>query len=75
MCVMDGWLFKGRMGWRGKRCEVVGRCEGRRTAVMVSIHKTKGSCVKYRESESAYSFQSWPKTSCNEPMLRWLIAK
>lgn len=42
---------------------------------MVSIHKTKGSCVKYLESESAYSFHNWPKTSCSEPIFLWLMAK
>lgn len=36
---------------------------GRRTAVTVSMQSTKGSEVKYRESESAYSFHSWPNRS------------
>ena len=54
-------------GDRGKRGERnwEGREEGTQTAVIVSMQSTKGSCVKYRESESAYSFHSWPKMSCN----------
>ena len=36
---------------------------GKHTAVTVSMHSTKGSEVKYRESESAYSFHSCPKRS------------
>jgi hypothetical protein len=33
------------------------------TAVTVSMHRTKGSEVRYRESERAYSFHSCPNRS------------
>lgn len=46
-----------------------------KTAVMVSMHSTKASCVWYRESESEYSFQSWPNRSCIAGMRRKLYAK
>jgi hypothetical protein len=46
-----------------------------RTAVMVSMQSTKGSEVKYRESERAYSFHSWPKRSFAEPMRVWFSMK
>lgn len=39
------------------------RMVGIRTAVIVSIHKTKGSCVKYLESEYEYSFHNCAKRS------------
>ncbi len=45
------------------------------TAVTVSMHRTKGSEVRYRESESEYSFHSCPKRSCAPPMRVWLRAK
>lgn len=37
---------------------------GGHTAVIVSIHRTKGSENRYLESESEYSFHSCPKKSC-----------
>lgn len=42
------------------------------TAVMVSMHNTKGSEVKYLESDKLYSFHSCPKRSCRLPMRVWL---
>ena len=39
------------------------------TAVTVSIQRTNGSDVMYRESENAYSFHNCPKTSCLPGML------
>lgn len=45
------------------------------TAVTVSIHNTKGSEVRYRESDQAYSFQSWPKKSPLPAILAWLYEK
>lgn len=45
------------------------------TAVTVSIHNTKGSEVRYRESDQAYSFQSWPKKSPLPAILAWLNEK
>ena len=38
------------------------------TAVTVSMHSTKGSLVRYLESEKAYSFHNWPKMSCAGPI-------
>ena len=34
------------------------------TTVQVSIQRTSGSDIMYRESDKAYSFHNWPKTSC-----------
>lgn len=34
------------------------------TTVMASTQSMKGSDVKYRESDSAYSFHSWANKSC-----------
>ncbi len=45
------------------------------TAVTVSMQSTNGSEVKYRESESEYSFHNCPKRSCAPPMRVWLIEK
>lgn len=55
-------------GERGERDE-------RHTAVMVSMHSTNGSEVKYLESDSAYSFHSCPKRSCFGPIRVWLTEK
>jgi hypothetical protein len=44
------------------------------TAVMLSMQSTLPSLVRYRESESEYSFHSWPKTDCSLPMARKLVA-
>jgi hypothetical protein len=55
--------------WRG---EAKG---GRQTAVTVSMQRTKGSEVKYLESESAYSFHNCPKRSCAGPIWKWLREK
>jgi hypothetical protein len=49
-----------------KRWEKQGR--GRQTAVTVSMQRTKGSEVRYLESESAYSFHNCPKRSCAGPI-------
>lgn len=46
-----------------------------RTAVMVSMQSTNASCVRYRESESEYSFHSCPNKSCIPPIRRKLKAK
>jgi hypothetical protein len=48
---------------------------GRRTAVTVSMQRTKGSEVRYLESLKAYSFQSWPRMSCAGPIWKWLREK
>ena len=45
------------------------------TAVMVSMHRTKGSDVRYLESDIAYSFQNWPKRSLAGAMRVWLTEK
>ena len=42
------------------------------TAVMVSIHRTNGSEVRYLESELAYSFHICPKMSVAGAMRVWL---
>ena len=39
------------------------------------MHSTKGSDVKYRESESAYSFHNCPNRSWAGPMRVWLREK
>lgn len=46
-----------------------------RTAVTVSMHKTKDSEVKYLESENEYSFHNCPNRSCLPGMFAWLKAK
>jgi hypothetical protein len=46
-----------------------------RTAVTVSMHSTKGSEVRYRESDNAYSFHSCPKRSWAGPICVWLREK
>ncbi len=48
---------------------------GGRTAVTVSMHKTKDSEVKYLESENEYSFHSCPNRSCLPGRFAWLKAK
>ena len=45
------------------------------TAVAVSMHNTKGSEVRYLESERAYSFHNWPKNSCEDAMRVWFKEK
>lgn len=45
------------------------------TAVIVSMHSTKGSEVRYRESERAYSFHNWPKRSWAGPIRLWFREK
>src|SRR5687767_7489703 len=40
------------------------KSQRRLTAVMVSMQSTNASWVKYRESDSEYSFHSCPKRSC-----------
>lgn len=40
------------------------------TTVQVSMQSTRGSEVMYRESDSAYSFHSWPKNDWT-PAMRW----
>ena len=46
-----------------------------RTAVIVSMQRTNGSFVRYRESDIEYSFHNWPNRSVLDPILVWLIAK
>ena len=46
-----------------------------RTAVTVSMRRTKDSEVKYLESENEYSFHNCPNRSCLPGILAWLKAK
>ena len=43
--------------------EDVGEKRAKGTAVIVSMQRTKGSENMYLESDSEYSFHSWPKKS------------
>lgn len=43
----------------------------RHTTVSVSMQSINGSETMYRESERAYSFQSWAKRACEEGMDWW----
>lgn len=45
------------------------------TTVMVSIHRTIGSEVKYRESDSEYSFHNCPNKSWAGAICVWLMTK
>lgn len=45
------------------------------TAVIVSMHRTKGSDVRYLESAREYSFHSCPNRSCAGAIRVWLKAK
>lgn len=47
----------------------------RLTAVMVSMLSMKKSDVRYRESDSAYSFHSCASTFCDDAMVAWLRTK
>jgi hypothetical protein len=49
--------------------------EERRTAVTVSMQRTKGSENMYLESESEYSFHSWPKKSVMLAIRVWFNIK
>jgi hypothetical protein len=42
------------------------RGPGLRTTVILSTLSMNGSEVRYRESERAYSFQSWAKRFCDD---------
>lgn len=46
-----------------------------KTAVMASMHTTKVSAVRYRESEYAYSFQAWARSVVWLAMVCGLKAK
>jgi hypothetical protein len=43
--------------------------------VTVSIHRTKGSEMRYLESEYAYSFHIWPNRSVAGAMRAWFKEK
>lgn len=45
------------------------------TTVIVSMQRTTVSEVKYRESDSAYSFHSCPNRSWAEAIWSWLMIK
>jgi hypothetical protein len=45
------------------------------TAVTASIEIKNASEVKYRESESEYSFHSWEKRAWPPARVRWLMTK
>ena len=45
------------------------------SAVTASILTRNESESKYRESEREYSFQSWPKSSCDPARVTWWTTK
>ena len=42
---------------------------------MASTHSVKGSDVKYRESDKAYSFHTWASRDCEDARREWLRTK
>jgi hypothetical protein len=77
VCAVSDLFADGGVGtlgtWWGNESD--GGKQGRQTAVTVSMQRTKGSEVKYLESESAYSFHSCPKRSCAGPIWKWFREK
>lgn len=53
---VGGFLVFKRLRYIGRQLGQARKSE--RTAVIVSMQRTNASCVRYRESERAYSFQS-----------------
>lgn len=51
------------------------RREKTHTTVMLSTLSMNGSDVRYRESDRAYSFQSWANRFCDEATVAWLKTK
>ena len=45
------------------------------TTVILSTLSMKKSEVRYRESESAYSFHSCAKSDCEDAIVSWLSTK